>query len=38
MKKILDIFKKVKVNVSPFEDIEQVPSYAKFLKDLCTKK
>ena len=38
MKKILEIFKQVKVNISLLEAIEQVPSYAKFLKDLCTKK
>ena len=38
MEKILDIFKQVKVNVPLLEAIEQVPSYAKFLKDLYSKK
>jgi len=38
MEKILDIFRQVKVNVPLVEAFEQVPSYAKFLKDLCTKK
>ena len=38
MEKILEIFKQVKVNVPLLDAIEQVPSYAKFLKDLCTKK
>jgi len=38
MEKILKIFKKVKVNVLLLDAIEQVSSYAKFLKDLCVKK
>jgi len=38
MEKILEIFKQVKVNVPFLDAIEQVPSYVKFLKDLCTKK
>jgi len=38
MEKILEIFKQVKVNIPLLEAVEQVPSYAKFLKDLCTKK
>jgi len=38
MEKIIEIFKQVKVNVSLLDVIGQVPSYAKFLKDLCTKK
>jgi len=28
----------VKINVSILDAIQQVPSYAKFLKDMCTKK
>ena len=36
MEKILEIFKQVKVNVPLLDAIEQVPSYANFLKDLCT--
>ena len=38
MEKILEIFKQVKVNIPLLEAFEHVPSYAKFLKDLCTKK
>jgi len=34
----MDIFKQIKVNVPLLEAIKQIPSYAKFLKDLCTKK
>jgi len=36
VEKILEIFKQVKVNVHFLDAIEQVPSYANFLKDLCT--
>ncbi|KAH9745636.1 hypothetical protein KPL70_004147 [Citrus sinensis] len=35
---ILEIFKQVSVNIPLLGAIKQVPSYAKFLKDLCTKK
>ncbi|KAH9670818.1 hypothetical protein KPL70_017120 [Citrus sinensis] len=35
---ILEIFKHVSVNIHLLDAIKQVPSYAKFLKDLCTKK
>ena len=38
VEKILEIFKQVKVNVPLLDAIEQVPSYAKFLKDMCTRK
>ena len=38
MEKITEIFKQVKVNIPLLDVIEQVPSYAKFLKDLCMKK
>ena len=38
MDKIIEIFNQVKVNVSLLDAIQQVPSYAKFLEDLCTKK
>jgi hypothetical protein len=38
VEKILEIFKQVKVNVPLLDAIEQVPNYAKVLKDLCTKK
>jgi len=32
------MFNQVKINVALFNAIQQVPSYAKFLKDMCTKK
>lgn len=35
---IFEIFKQVKVNIPLLDAIKQVPSYAKFLKDLCTVK
>ncbi|KAK9190504.1 hypothetical protein WN943_019110 [Citrus x changshan-huyou] len=35
---ILEIFKQVSVNIPLLDAINQVSSYAKFLKDLCTKK
>ena len=36
--KTLELFKQVKVNIPLLDIIEQVPSYARFLKDLCTRK
>ena len=35
---ILEVLRKVKVNISLLDMIKQVPTYAKFLKDLCTLK
>ncbi|KAH9770105.1 hypothetical protein KPL71_012260 [Citrus sinensis] len=35
---ILEIFKQVSVNIPLLDAIKKVSSYAKFLKDLCTKK
>lgn len=35
---ILDVFKKVQVNIPLLDAIKQVPAYAKFFKDLCTQK
>ena len=35
---ILDVFRKVAVNIPLLDVIKQVPKYAKFLKDLCTNK
>ena len=32
------MFNQVQINVPLFDAIQQVPSYAKFLKDMCTKK
>ncbi|KAK8682456.1 hypothetical protein V6N13_054844 [Hibiscus sabdariffa] len=37
-KGILDIFRKVEVNIPLLEVIRRVPRYARFLKDLCTSK
>ena len=36
--KILKVLRPVKVNISLLDIIKQVPTYAKFLKDLCTIK
>jgi len=38
MDRIIEIFSQVKINVPLLDAIQQVPSYAKFLKDMCTKK
>jgi len=35
---ILEIFRKVKINIPLLDAIKQVPRYAKFLKELCTTK
>jgi len=35
---IYDIFKQVQINIPMLDAIKQIPSYAKFLKDLCTVK
>ena len=35
---ILEVLRKVKVNIPLLDMIKQVPTYAKFLKDLCTIK
>jgi hypothetical protein len=36
--KILEVFKQVQINISFFDAIQQVPSYAIFLKDWVTIK
>ena len=36
--KLLEVLRKVKVNIPLLDMIKQVPTYAKFLKDLCTVK
>ena len=38
MKKILEIFNQANINVHLFYAIQQVPSYAKFFKDMFIKK
>ncbi|XP_021986593.1 uncharacterized protein LOC110883035 [Helianthus annuus] len=35
---ILEVFKQVKINLPLIDAIKQVPTYAKYLKDLCTQK
>ena len=35
---MLEVFQQVKVNIPLLDMIKQVPTYAKFLKDLCTVK
>ncbi|KAJ9542483.1 hypothetical protein OSB04_028989 [Centaurea solstitialis] len=37
-KEIMDIFRKVEVNIPLLDAIKQVPRYDKFLKELCTNK
>ena len=37
-REILDVFRKVAVNIPLLNVIKQVPKYARFLKDLCTSK
>ena len=36
--KILEVIRQVKVNIPLLDMVKQVPTYAKFLKDLCTVK
>ena len=38
MDKIIEIFNQVKINVPLLDAIQQVPSYAKFLKDSAPRK
>ena len=35
---ILEVLRQVKVNIHLFDMIKKIPTYAKFLKDLCTVK
>ena len=35
---IYELFKQVKLNIPLIDAIKKIPSYAKFLKDLCTVK
>lgn len=35
---IIEIFKQVRINIPLLNIIQQIPTYAKFLKDLCTVK
>ena len=38
MDKVRQIFEQVRVNIPLLDVIQQVPTYAKYLKDLCTQK
>ncbi|GAV83316.1 hypothetical protein CFOL_v3_26764 [Cephalotus follicularis] len=38
MDEMMDLFKQVQINLPLLDAIQQVPAYAKFLKDLCTMK
>src|SRR4051812_28265936 len=35
---LLDVFRKVQINIPLLSAISHIPAYARFLKDLCTKK
>ncbi|XP_059639073.1 uncharacterized protein LOC132281378 [Cornus florida] len=35
---IMEMFKQVKINLPLLDAIQQIPAYAKFLKDMCTQK
>ncbi|KAH6834145.1 hypothetical protein C2S53_018002 [Perilla frutescens var. hirtella] len=37
-KQILEVFRKVEINIPLLDAIKQIPRYAKFLKDLCSNK
>ncbi|XP_061366050.1 uncharacterized protein LOC133309302 [Gastrolobium bilobum] len=37
-KEILDTFRKVEINILLLDAIQQIPRYAKFMKELCTNK
>lgn len=37
-KEVIDMFRKVEINILLIDMIKQVPRYAKFLKELCTNK
>lgn len=36
--RFMDIFNQLQINIPFSEEIEQIPSYAKFMKDILTKK
>ena len=38
IEKLLEVFNQVRLNIPLPDAIQQVPSYAKFLKDMCIKK
>ncbi|GAV57213.1 hypothetical protein CFOL_v3_00751 [Cephalotus follicularis] len=38
MDEMMELFKQVQINIPLLDAIRQVPTYAKFLKDLCTTK
>ena len=36
--RFLDVFKNIEINIPFFEALTQMPNYAKFLKDIMSKK
>ena len=36
--KFLNMFKKIEINIPFFEELTQMPHYAKFMKDILSKK
>ena len=36
--RFLDVFKKIEINIPFVETLTQMPNYAKFLKDILSKK
>ncbi|XP_024187998.1 uncharacterized protein LOC112192477 [Rosa chinensis] len=38
LREMIDLFKKVHINIPLLEAVKTIPSYAKFLKDMCMKK
>ena len=36
--KFLDMFKKIEINIPSAEALDQMPNYAKFIKDILSKK
>ncbi|WP_222273518.1 hypothetical protein, partial [Modestobacter marinus] len=38
LSEMLEVFKQVHINLPLLDAIKQIPSYAKFLKDLCTQQ
>jgi hypothetical protein len=35
---MMEVLKQLKINIHLLDAIKQIPSYSKFLKDLCTQK
>jgi hypothetical protein len=37
-KEVLEVFKKMELNIPLIDDIKKIPKYVKFVKELCTTK